>query len=147
MKYAMSLMALAALAATAPAYAAGARYNAEHMTRVAPDNRVFASSIFARAAYYYGRGFAPDRSVNVTSFTNPSTGIYCIKPGTSMGARFPLVSIDWAESFGEALQAFVINTSTFSDCPAGNFEVQTWDISTPSAPVVTSNVAFDWVVP
>jgi hypothetical protein len=152
MKSAISLIALAAaLAVSAPAYAAGAHFNAAGKVRVAPDTHAGPDGGGGvKVAYSYTRGFGTDRSKGVLAFSNPSTGIYCIQPTSAtlnLAKIFPLVSIEWSTSFGEALQAFWVDTTVFSDCPAGNLEVQTWDISTGTAPVITSNVAFDVVVP
>jgi hypothetical protein len=150
MKSAITLIALAAaLAVTAPAYAAGAHFNAAGKVKVAPDTHAGPDGSAVKVAYSYTRGFGTDRSKGVLAFTNPSTGIYCIQPTSAtlnLAKIYPLVSIEWSTSFGESLQAFWVDTSAFSDCPAGNLEVQTWDISTGTAPVITSNVSFDVVV-
>ncbi|MEP6967257.1 MAG: hypothetical protein ABI906_04185 [Pseudomonadota bacterium] len=139
----------AALAIAAPGFAAGASYNGAKSHNPSPDMagaQPFASSI--RLAYSYTRAFGVDRSIGVVAFTNPSTGIYCIQPSSPLRLRklFPLVSIEWSLSFGESLVAFWRDTTAGTDCPRGNLEVQTWDISTPSTPALTGNVAFDIVV-
>ncbi len=150
MKSAMRLIALTVvLAATAPAHAAAAKYNAANIPRVATQSGVQPGVISGKLAYYYTRGLGADRSVNVLAFTTPSTGIYCIQPSFQMGLGgvFPLVSIERSASFGESLVAFWVDTKSFSDCPAKNLEVQTYDISTPGTPALTGNAAFDLVVP
>jgi hypothetical protein len=145
-----ALLLSSALAVSAPAYAAGTHFNAAGKTKVAPDTRATPDKSKFQLAYSYTRGDGTDRSKGVLAFSNPSTGIYCIQPTSAtlnLATVYPLVSIEWALSLGESLQAFWVDTSVFSDCPAGNLEVQTWDISTGTAPVITSNVAFDVVVP
>ncbi len=148
----------AALAITVPAHAAGAKFNGAGSTRSSGDiagAKPFASSV--KLAYSYTRGGGIDRSVGVLAFTNPSTGVYCIQPTTPLKLKkiYPLVSIEWNNSQGEALQVFWRDTSATTDCPQGDLEVQTWDISESVIsgqiaviqPMLTPSVAFDIVVP
>lgn len=152
------IAAAATLAITVPAHAAGAQYNGAGSTRSGDiaGARPFASGV--KLAYSYTRGGGIDRSVGVLTFTNPSTGLYCIQPTTplKLAKIYPLVSIEFNNSQGEALQAFWRDTSAGSECPQGALEVQTWDISqsvpdgqggSVIVPARTSAVAFDIVVP
>ncbi len=138
----------AALAITVPAHAEGLGYNGGDSLAASPDTggaQAFASGV--KLAYSYTRG-GNDRSIGVLRFTNPSRGIYCLQPSSPLKLRkiYPLVSIEWDRSFGESLVAFWRDTSIGTDCPPGNLEVRTYDISRSSSPILTANVAFDIVV-
>jgi len=102
----------------------------------------------AKVAYFYSRGFAAARYKNVSAFSNPSTGVYCITPSVAINTAkdYPLVSIEWGSSLGSALLAFWRDVQTFTDCPAGALEVQTFDFNAGGSPVASGNVAFDLVI-
>jgi hypothetical protein len=89
------------------------------------------------------------RSKGVKSVTMPSTGKVCITPSVSLNLKkiYPLVSIEWGNSSGNALLAFWRDTTLSSgDCGAGVLEVQTFDFNAGGAPVPSNNVAFDFVI-
>ena len=137
------------LACSALSFAQENHYNAEGRARaVQPPQAETAFATNARVAYFYSRGFDPARSKNVASFTNPSTGIYCITPSVlvNLTKDYPMVSIEWGSSLGEALLAFWQNVAVFTDCPAGALEVQTWDFNGGGSPVPSANVAFDFII-
>jgi hypothetical protein len=87
------------------------------------------------------------RKKNVTSVTNPSTGVFCIEPAVALNFKhiYPLVSVEWGDSLGNALLAFWRDTTLGTDCPAGWLEVQTFDFGSGSA-VASQDVAFDLVI-
>ena len=90
------------------------------------------------------------RSKGVADFTNPSTGIYCITPGVNLNLKkiYPLVSIEWGRSSGNALLAFWRDTTLNNkDCGPGLLEVQTFDFDSGTLPPVPSaQVGFDLVI-
>jgi hypothetical protein len=89
------------------------------------------------------------RSVGVKSVTNPDTGVFCITPSVALNLSeiYPLVSIEWGESAGNALMAFWRDTSIDdNDCGEGLLEVQTFDFNAGGYPVVSESVAFDLVI-
>lgn len=138
----------ASLAIALPVHATDTQYNGGDSPAASADiggASAFASGV--KLAYSYTRG-GNDRSVGVLKFTNPRVGIYCIQPSSPLKLKriYPLVSIEWDRSLGESLVAFWRDTSIRTDCPAGNLEVLTWDISRPTQPIRTSRVAFDIVV-
>jgi len=100
----------------------------------------------AKVAYYYGRGIASDRKKNVSAFSNPSTGIYCITPSIAINTAkdYPVVSIEWGTSLGYALLAYWYGSA--ADCPTGALEVQTYDFNAGGYPVVSANVSFDLLI-
>lgn len=93
-----------------------------------------------RVAYYYSRGFETSQSTGVASFSNPSTGVYCITPTKSVTNAYPNVSVEWGASSGSTLSVFYENGAF--DCAGGGFEVRTYDDSGN----VSANVAFDFTV-
>ncbi len=107
-----------------------------------------AFSTNAKVAYFYSRGSAAHRSKNVSSFSNPDTGVYCITPSVAVNFAkdYPLVSIEWGHSDGFALLVFWRDVNDSSDCPAGALEVQTYDFNAGGPPVQSGNVAFDFVI-
>lgn len=104
----------------------------------------------AKLAYYYSRGIAPARSKNVASFSNPSTGVYCIKPSAStvlnLSKIYPMVSIEWGTSDGFALLAYWRDVASTSDCASGELEVQTYDFNAGGYPVASGNVSFSFII-
>jgi hypothetical protein len=102
----------------------------------------------AKVAYYYSRGFATARSKNVSHFSNPSTGVYCIKPSVALNFSkiYPLLSIEWGTSDGFALLAYWRDIASSSDCPAGELEIQTYDFNAGGYPVASGNVSFSFVI-
>lgn len=88
------------------------------------------------------------RSKGVKSVSNPFTGVICVTPSVSLNISkiYPLVSIEWGNSSGNALLAFWRDTSQSSDCSAGELEVQTFDFNAGGTPVASQSVAFDLVI-
>ncbi len=88
----------------------------------------------ARLAALIAPGGNLVRSKNVASVTAPSTGITCIRPtagaGINVARIVPEVTVEWGWSFGNSLMAFYFSNEPgfFSDCPAGNIEVRTYDL-------------------
>ena len=85
------------------------------------------------------------RTLNFTAVSHPTVGSYCltaaarIRPGNGTAS----VSVDWAESFGNVLFAYYVDSYFAHNCPSSTYEVITFD-STGSA---TDNVGFTIVVP
>ena len=97
----------------------------------------------------FGGQIGPSR--NLADFTHPATGVYCFLPARGAGfsknnklnAVYPTVDIEWRNSSGVMLLAYVLEPSATSGngCPAGYIGVKTYDFS--SGPAVESdNVAF-----
>jgi hypothetical protein len=85
----------------------------------------------------------------VAKFTIKSTGVYCIKPSVALNLAqiYPLVTIEWGESTGDALLAFWRDTTiNHVDCGVGLLEVQTFDFNAGGSPVPSKLVAFDLVI-
>jgi hypothetical protein len=81
---------------------------------------------------------------NFSGYTNPATGEYCLVPSggvTPAASPVALVSVEYESSATAALAAFVLEGAP--DCPAGNYEVRTYNFSS----TLSSNVAFYIVVP
>lgn len=88
----------------------------------------------------------PGQTSNITGVTEPSPGIYCLMPATSINpaadtaAVSPEVSYDVVKSGPGAI---AVNAQA-KDCPPGNFEVETY---APAGSTPTSGYAFTIVVP
>jgi hypothetical protein len=138
-----------ALGATTSAMAVGAKPNAPRTipiaTRTSPDG--VNGKDQPRLAVFYSAGANIGQSVNVFEFTTPTTGVFCIQPIKKIkGVVFPVVSTEWSTSTALVFSTFWVDTSYYSDCPTGDYEVRTYDTSTPSAPVPTSGASFDFVI-
>lgn len=106
-----------------------------------------AQSTQARLTALVAPGGVLIRSKGVASVTNPSTGITCIKPSSALvniGRIVPAVTVEWGWSFGNNLVAYYFSNepSFFTDCPARNIEVRTYNF----AGNLSSAVAFTIVV-
>jgi hypothetical protein len=141
----LSFVAAAALCAlgafSGSSGAAALVHNNDNQRSFAPTGDTKAYSTKAAVAYYYTRG-ERDRSKNVSAFTNPAAGEYCITPSIALNFSkiYPHVTVEYEASAGAALSAFWANES--SDCPEGSLTVLTFDDSgNPS-----SAVAFDFTV-
>jgi Collagen triple helix repeat (20 copies) len=101
----------------------------------------------ARAYAYVSGGATPllgaGRTKNFTAVTHAGLGDYCLTPaaGISPATTSPSVTVDWSASSGSDLLAFW--RSAGAGCPAGQFEVLTYDL----ASARTDRVAFTIVVP
>ena len=101
----------------------------------------------ARAYAYVSGGATPSlgagRTKNFTAVTHAGLGDYCLTPaaGISPATTSPSVTVDWSASSGNDLLAFW--RSAGAGCPAGQFEVLTYDL----ASARTDRVAFTIVVP
>jgi hypothetical protein len=101
----------------------------------------------ARAYAYVSGGATPSlgagRTKNFTAVTHAGLGDYCLTPaaGISPATTSPSVTVDWSASSGSDLLAFW--RSAGAGCPAGQFEVLTYDL----ASARTDRVAFTIVVP
>src|SRR4051812_16478267 len=109
-----SLAVLAgALILSGASYAADSmHYNAEGMQHAGQQpvaTRTFTTK--AKVAYDYFRGFATDRSKNISDFQHPATGIYCLKPSIAVDFSLdtPQTGIEWATSLGFGLWAFWVD--------------------------------------
>jgi hypothetical protein len=102
----------------------------------------------AKLALDYSPFIGVIRAKGVVFVSNPFTGVYCITPGVSLNRSkiYPLVSIEWGESSGNALLAFWRDTRLGTDCGSGQLEVQTFDFNAGGYPVASQNVAFDLVI-
>ena len=99
----------------------------------------------ATVAFYYKEG--QHRGVNVEHWSNPSTGIYCIKPSVALNLNkvYPQITVEYGHSSGQVLFAYWQDTTASTDCPSQNLEVKTYTLSGSSG-VSSSDVAFDLVV-
>jgi|SRR5579871_1071519 len=116
-------------------------HNNDNQRPFAATGNTMAYSTKAAVAYLYTRG-QRDRSKNVSAFTNPATGVYCITPSIALNFSkiYPHVTVEYEASAGSTLSAFWANES--SNCPDGSLTVLTFDDSgSPS-----SAVAFDFTV-
>ena len=103
----------------------------------------------AKVALYYTPAFGGViHSKGVAAVSTPTTGIHCITPSIAVDLAqvTPQVSVDWNMSAGNALLAFTKDTSAFTNCPAGDLEVTTYDFNAGGAPVLSNNVAFNFVL-
>lgn len=93
------------------------------------------------------RGNTVYASKGVVSVTHPATGLYCVRPATTFAnfnAAVATVTVEWGNSNGTQLLAFWNRTGP--NCPAGRFEVRTYNIASGTA-VMSDSVAFLMVVP
>lgn len=151
----MNLSRIAAAAATATLFAVSAQ---AAQPNAGPD--AFAKAVAAAKAYpeavittkakiavYYTPFGGIVRSKGVAGVTNPSTGIYCITPSPLLTVDltnvYPQVSVDWNLSAGFSLLAYWKDTPAYSDCPAGDLEVTTYDFNAGGPAVLSGAVAFD----
>jgi|HubBroStandDraft_1064217.scaffolds.fasta_scaffold12033_2 hypothetical protein len=149
LKVTVSIALATVLAFSVLSFAEETHHNAEGATpAVQPPVPETAFATNAKVAYFYSRGFGPARSKNVSEFSNPSTGIYCVLPSVSVNVEkdYPLVSIEWGYSAGAALMAYWIDVSAYTNCPSGYLEVITYDFNAGGYPVLSSNVAWDLVI-
>jgi len=97
-----------------------------------------------------GGGFEAGRVKNFSAVDNPSTGIYCLTPsgGVTEAGSAPSVSVEWGTSSGNNLAAYW-ESQDFggNDCPAGQFEVQTYTFTAGGDNTLSDNVGFTIVVP
>jgi hypothetical protein len=116
-------------------------HNNDNWRPIVPTSDSKGYSTKAVVAYYYSRGEG-DRSKNVSAFTNPAHGEYCITPSIALNFSkiYPHVTVEYGASAGATLSAFWANES--SDCPQGSLAVLTYD--TNGYP--SSDVAFDFTV-
>jgi hypothetical protein len=95
----------------------------------------------------YGSGFTIKRAKGVAAVTNPSNGIFCIRPSDPrmvLTRIVPSVSVDWTESPDNAVTAQW--ASNRRSCPRGNIGIVTMNGSTGTW-VDSNNVGFTVVVP
>ena len=82
------------------------------------------------------------RTKNITAVTRVDDGVYCLTPATGIDPR--AVAPATAQEFELSdTDGFVMVVGSGSDCPAGQFEVETDDLD--GEP--TNDVAFDLLVP
>lgn len=84
---------------------------------------------------------------NFSGVTSPQTGVYCLTPsaGISVTKIPPIVSVEWGQSGGNDLLAFVRGRPA-GICPADTFQVQTYDFAGGSASA-SSTVSFTIWIP
>jgi hypothetical protein len=95
----------------------------------------------------FGSGFNIRRAKGVAVVTNPSEGIYCIRPNVpnmALTRIVPSVSVDWTESPDNAVTAQW--ASNRRSCPRGNIGIVTMNGSSGTW-VDSNNVGFTVVVP
>jgi hypothetical protein len=82
---------------------------------------------------------------NVAAVSEPSPGIYCVTPATSIEAakEAPVVSPETSYSPG-GLPGLIATNAQHTHCPASNFEVDTYK---PGGTELSSSYAFTIVVP
>ena len=87
------------------------------------------------------------RTRNFTAVTSPSTGEYCLTPAAGISpATSPLiVSVDWSVSLGSDL--WVYWRSSGVGCPAGQYDVLTYQLGGDATPDLSGTVAFVAYVP
>lgn len=104
---------------------------------------------YAQLGVYYDLGDGVFRSTNVKKVTNPSTGIYCIKPIKKwITTKFMgIAAVEWGDSNGNDLLAFWKDSA--SGCPNAKrwFEVRTYDQDMDGNWVLTDDVAWTFYVP
>jgi hypothetical protein len=85
------------------------------------------------------------RTHNFVSVTHPTLGSYCLTAaaGISPSSGTASVSVDWAESFGNVLFAYYVDSYFFHNCPPSTYEVITFDVTG----TASDNVGFTIVVP
>jgi hypothetical protein len=91
--------------------------------------------------------FNAARTRNFTAITSPATGEYCLTPRAGINpATSPLiVSVDWSNSSGSDL--WVYWRSSGAGCPAGQYDVLTYQLGGDTTPDQTGTVAFVAYVP
>ena len=89
------------------------------------------------------------RTKGFATVTRPSTGIYCLNlsdTGLDISNTAPQVSVDWDNSSGNNLSAFVSKSA--HDCPAGtDLGVRTYSFKAGKANALSNIVAFTVLVP
>lgn len=137
----LPLVALALVMLSGPGQAAQLTHNADRHQAFVPKSDPTGYTTKAAVAYYYTRGVG-DRSKNVSSFTNPTTGAYCITPSIVLkfSKIYPHVTVEYEDSAGSLLFAYWSNYGP--DCPSGSLEVLTVD----STGNFSSDVAFVFTV-
>lgn len=88
------------------------------------------------------------RVKNFTAVTSPATGVYCLTPsvGIDIHATVQIVTVEWGESSGSDLLAFIDDTGG-SSCAASQIEVLTFKGFSPGPPAPSDFVAFQVVLP
>jgi hypothetical protein len=140
---------LTLLACSLPSLAQTNNANAGHLRAPASVSPATAFTTNAKLALSWSPFGGTLRSKGVKSVTNPTTGVICITPSVSLNLAkiYPLVSVEWGESSGNALLAFWRDTSIDNvDCGAGKLEVQTFDFNGGGSPIASQSVAFDLVI-
>jgi hypothetical protein len=140
MKYSLSTSAFALIGVIAIATAAGAApakpnndggilgaSAAQYRSFANPNKGAFKTNAEV-AALVEGGGTAV-KSKNVTTVTNPSTGIYCVKPSVKIeqNAIYPQVTVEYGLSSGQSLLAYVDDAR--HECPSNSIEVLTFDFN------------------
>ncbi len=83
---------------------------------------------------------------HITGVSVPSAGIYCLAPAAGINAATDTAAVSPEVSYSSGhLPGTIVLNAQGSDCPAGNFEVETYT-SGPS-PELASGYAFTIVVP
>jgi hypothetical protein len=105
----------------------------------------------ARAYGFVSAGGTLDASVskNIAAVTHPSTGVYCIATPAGSGidpsSTLPIADIDAASQNGSKADA----RKSASNCPAGQFEVDTFQSGVNGSSVLDSfkDEPFEFVIP
>jgi hypothetical protein len=91
----------------------------------------------------------PTRTKGFATVTRPKTGVYCLNLTDSsldISHTAPVVSVDWDNSSGNNLSAFVSKSA--HDCPAGtDLGVRTYSFKAGKANALSNIVAFTVLVP
>lgn len=152
-----SAVLLAAIAASATAWAAGGKPHDPKATAALGAIPAAASvpTNAARVTALIQRGGTLIRGKNVASVSHPTTGTYCVRPSSTAHIAntanvTPSATVEWGLSSGangEMVQYLAANNPA---CPAGTIEFLTFeqDLSTTNGPFIFSDdVAFVVVVP
>jgi hypothetical protein len=91
----------------------------------------------------------PDRTVGIATVKRPKAGIYCLTftdPALDSATTAPVVSVDWDNSSGSNLAAYVSKSA--DKCPAGtDLGVRTFSFTAGESYKPANTVAFTLVVP
>ncbi|MBQ0943000.1 hypothetical protein KAK07_06610 [Ideonella sp. 4Y16] len=149
MRIIRSLAVLSLAAAAAATFAATPNAGKAGAARIKDAATTVTYTTKAKVALYYSPSFGGViHSKGIAAVSTPSTGIHCITPSIAVDLTkvTPQVTVDWNLSSGFALLAYTKDTSAFTDCPAGDLEVTTYDFNAGGTPVLSNVVAFNFVL-
>jgi hypothetical protein len=127
----MAIAGSAADAKNMPQFMAKGKINAQLPLR-APLHSPGIFSTRAKVALRYERGFTSfSASKNVSGFSNPASGVYCITPSAALNYATiePQVTLEWSLSSGFSFVDFWENGAFDCPNPSTQIEVRTYDTS------------------